>query len=227
VLHVLLAGAGGQYVSAPDLSLPFYPTFIQCVIEDVTGDKHNDLITDIHHDGRNDLIFSNAGRGNEASDSISVLLNQPENTVSGTLTASPEPSNVTYAFTLQAILTPSNFGDTLSGNVTFALDGTVVGTGPLSNNTASLHLSGMSVAAGTHSLSATWPGDSTYPPVTLHGTHTVSLLPLTISLAATPSSLSVGGTVTAASTFTPGITPNVSGYQFTGIMTLHDNGGYW
>jgi hypothetical protein len=44
LLHVLLAGANGQYTSAPDLSLPFVPTFIDCVIEDVTGDKRNDLV---------------------------------------------------------------------------------------------------------------------------------------------------------------------------------------
>src|SRR5580704_1112175 len=44
VLHVLLANANGQYRSAPDLGVPFYPTFIDCIIEDVTGDKHNDLV---------------------------------------------------------------------------------------------------------------------------------------------------------------------------------------
>ena len=181
-------------------------------------------ITDINHDGRNDLIFSNAARANYASNSISVLLNQAANTVDGTLTASPEPSNVTYPFTLHASLTPSNSSDTLSGNVTFTLDGTAVGAAPLSANTASLDLSGVSVDAGKHSLSASWAGDSTYPPLTLNGTHTVILLPLTISLAATPTSLSVGGAVTATASFNPGLTPNLSGYQFTGTMTLFDDG---
>jgi hypothetical protein len=181
-------------------------------------------ITDINHDGRNDLIFSNALRGNYASNSISVLLNEAAVSVSGTVTASPEPSNVTYPFTLQASLIPSNAGDVLSGNVTFSLDGVVVGSGPLSGNTASLSLSGLNVAAGSHSLSASWAGDATYPPLTLNGSHTVSLLPLTVSLAASPTSLSVGGTVTATATFTPGIVPNLPGYQFTGSMTLYDNG---
>jgi hypothetical protein len=181
-------------------------------------------ITDINHDGRNDLVFSNAGRLNYASNSISVLLNEAASTVSGTVTASPEPSNVTYPFTLHANLIPSNPADALFGNVTFSLDGTVVGTALISGNTASLNLSGISIAAGTHTLSASWPGDSTYPPLTLNGSHAVSLLPLAISLTAPPASLSVGGSVIATATFTPGLMPNLSGYHFTGNMTLYDNG---
>ena len=175
-------------------------------------------ITDINHDGRNDLIFANGGN------SISVLLNQAASTVDGALTASPEPSNVTYPFALNASLAPSNASDTLSGNVTFTLDGTVAGTVALSGNAASLSLPGITVAAGKHSLSAAWAGDATHPAVTLNGDHTVSLLPLSLGLAATPVSLSPGGTVTATATFTPGVMPNLSTYQFTGTMTLNDNG---
>ena len=181
-------------------------------------------ITDINHDGHNDLIFSNAGRLNYISNSISVLLNEAANVVDGTVTATPEPSNITYPFTLHASLTPSNFTDTLSGNVTFSLDGAVVGTAALASNTASFDISGMGIAAGSHSLSASWPGDATYPAVTLNGNHTVSLLPLAISLAATPDSVSAGGTVTATATFTPGVVPNLATYQFTGVLTLSDNG---
>ncbi len=70
-------------------------------------------ITDINHDGRNDPIFSNAERANYASNFVSVLLNQPANTVDGAVTASPEPSNVTDAFTLNASLIPSNLAENL------------------------------------------------------------------------------------------------------------------
>jgi len=181
-------------------------------------------ITDINHDGRNDLIFSNTQRGNYAANSISVLLNEAANTVTGTVTASPEPSNVTYPFTLHTSLIPSNPTDNLSGNVTFSLDGVNVGTAALTGNAASLNLSGLNVAAGTHSLSASWPGDATYPPLTLTRSHTVSLLPLAVSLTASPTSLSAGGTVTATASLTPGVLPNLASYQFTGSMTLYDNG---
>ena len=180
-------------------------------------------ITDINHDGHNDLVFGNGGGAND-SNSIVVLLNQPGNAVDGTVTASPEPSDVTYPFNLTASLTPSNFTDTLSGSITFTLDGVVAGTGALSGNTASLDLSGTGVTAGSHSLSASWAGDATYPPLTLNGTHKVTLLPLAIALTATPTSATVASPVTATAAFTPGVTPNLQAYRFTGSMTLSDNG---
>ena len=181
-------------------------------------------ITDINHDGRNDLVFSNAGRLNYISDSVSVLLNLGGVTVSGTVTATPEPSNVTYPFSLQANLIPSNPSDVLTGTVVFSIDGTVVGTAALAGNTAVTGLLGASLAAGSHALSASWAGNSTYPAVTLSGTHTVTLLPLTLSLAATPTSVVSGGTVVAATTLTLGLSPLQTNYQFTGALTLYDNG---
>lgn len=180
-------------------------------------------ITDINKDGRNDLVISNAKSSNQASNSISVLLNDSSN-ADGTLTAAPEPSNVTYPFTLNASFTPADVSDAISGTVTFSLDGAVMGTGNLSGNSASLAITGAGIAAGTHTLAAAWPGDSGHPAVTLQGSHVVSLLPLTISLAATPTSLIVGGTVTATATFTPGVVPSAADYQFTGAATLLDNG---
>ena len=56
-LHVLLAGANGQYTSARDLALPFYPTFIQCIVEDVTGDKRNDLVCVAPSDNYTDVFL--------------------------------------------------------------------------------------------------------------------------------------------------------------------------
>ena len=181
-------------------------------------------ITDINHDGANDLIFSNAKRLNLGTDSISVLLNNPAPGVSGTLNASPEPSYASYLFTLNASLVPSNPADSLTGSVSFSLDGTVVGTAALAGNSAGFVVTNTGVAAGTHKLSATWPGNSTYPAITLNGSHTISLLPLKIALAATPTSLSIGSSVTATTTFTPTILPNHIGYQYTANMTLYDNG---
>ena len=181
-------------------------------------------ITDINHDGRNDLVISNGMQINGPASSIAVLLNEPPATVTGSLTATPEPSNVTYPFTLHATLLPSNAADSLSGTVTFSLDGTVVGTAALTGNTASFGLSGTGVAVGTHTLSASWPGNSTYPPITLTGIHTVTLLPLNITLAATPTSLLVGATVTASTTFTAAVPPNQASSQFPALMTLSDNG---
>ncbi len=153
-------------------------------------------IADLNHDGRNDLIFSNALRPNLAANSISVLLNQPDVSAAGTLSANPEPSYVNEPFTLRATLLPSNAADTLTGTVTFSLDGNAVGTAPLTGNTATLALSGTGIAAGTHSLLATWPGDSTYPPVTLSGSHAVQLIPVQVSVTSTVNPSAVGQRVT-------------------------------
>ncbi len=181
-------------------------------------------ITDINHDGRNDLIVANGLQLNGLTNSIAVLLNEPPTSLTGSITAAPEPSNVTYPFTLNATLFPSNAADTLSGTVTFSLDGTVVGSAALTGNAASFTLSGTSIPAGIHTLSATWPGNSTYPAVTLTGSHTVSFLPLNITLSATPVSLVVGGTVNASATLTPAVALNQAGYQLPGLLTLYDNG---
>ncbi|MGI4830759.1 MAG: FG-GAP-like repeat-containing protein, partial [Janthinobacterium lividum] len=181
-------------------------------------------ITDINHDGHNDLIFGNANRLNEAGNSISILLNEVATAATGTLTASPEPSEVTYPFTLQAALIPGKPADILTGSVTFSFDGTVLGSSPLNNNTASFSPSGSPYSAGTHTLSATWPGDAAHLPLTLNGSHVISLLPLSITLVASPTSVSSGTPVTATATFTSSLQPNQQGYQYVGSMTLYDNG---
>jgi hypothetical protein len=181
-------------------------------------------ITDINHDGRNDLIFSNALRGNYAANSISVLLNQPDTVVTGSLIAIPEPSYVTYPFNVQATLAPPNSAANLSGSVTFLLDGAVVGTVPLTGNTATINLSGAGVAVGTHSLSASWPGDGNNPALTLSGTHAVVLVPVKVSLASSANPGAVGQSVTFSvqvqAQLPPGLAAPVA--VFTAPLTLYD-----
>lgn len=58
--------------------------------------------------------------------------------------------------------------------MTFALDGATVGTALLANNTARVTHTG-AVAAGTHTITAAWPGDATHPGVKLMGSHIVTL----------------------------------------------------
>ena len=177
-------------------------------------------ITDINHDGRNDLIFSNAQRLNLAASSISVLLNLPDATLTGALTASPEPSYTGSPFTLRAVLAPVNANDTLAGTVTFSLDGSLVGTAPLIGNTASLSLTGTGVDPGTHNLLASWAGDSTYPAITLSGKHTVQAVRADTAMTLTSSASPVAAATPV--TFTAHVTTKASTTNTGALVTFSD-----
>jgi hypothetical protein len=183
-------------------------------------------IVDINHDGRNDLIFSEAQRGNLSANAISVLLNLPDTTVTGDLVASPEPSFVSYPFTVQATFSPPTPGANLVGDVTFSLDGNVVGTAPLNANAASIRVPG-NVAVGSHTLSAAWPGDAndpSDPPLSLSGTHNVVAVPVTVSVTSSLNPSAAGQNVTfgvqVQAATPPGLAAPAAG--FTGAVTLYD-----
>jgi hypothetical protein len=76
-----------------------------------------------------------------------------------TLTSSANPSNY-GAVTFTATFSMNG----LSGPVTFLDNGTQIGTGTITGATATYTTS--SLAIGTHSITASWPGNSTYPPIT-------------------------------------------------------------
>jgi hypothetical protein len=181
-------------------------------------------IADINHDGRNDLIFSESQRGNDAASSISVLLNEPDNVVTGMLAATPEPSFVNYPFAVQAIFTPPTAGASLTGNVTFSLDGSVVGAAPLSGNSATVNLPGTGVALGSHTLSASWPGDSSNPGLTLSGTHNVVLVPVHVSMASSANPSAVGQSVSFSVQVQAAVPPGLAAptAPFTGALSLYD-----
>lgn len=166
-------------------------------------------VADFNHDGFPDLLFGNG------SNFVSVLLSMPQPTVTGTVTASPEPSVVGNQFTLTATLRLSSGIGLLSGPMSFSVDNSPVGQASLSGNVATLSVPG-TFAVGQHTLSATWPGDSTYSATTLTGTHTVTALPLAITLSAAPNPAFVQQAITLSVDF-PGA-PNT----FPGTLTFLD-----
>jgi hypothetical protein len=173
---------------------------------------------DVNRDGLPDLLVANDG-----ASSVTVLLNLGNvPVVSGSLIASPEPSTVGQPFSLSATLAPPSPA-TLAGSVEFSIDGVDAGSAQLSGNVATFTVS-KSVTIGTHTVAATWLGNSTYPPVILSTTHTVLGIPVTITLNSSLIPATVGQQVTiwesmANSAGTPASTPGP-----TGTTIVNDDG---
>ena len=177
---------------------------------------------DLNGDGRLDLIAGN-GDYNRHANSFTVLLNDGNTPqVTGTLTATPEPSRVQTAFQLTATLRPPAAYSTvaLPGSVTFAIDGTTIGTAPLTANTATI-TAPSTLSRGIHTLTATWPGQPAtgiipaFPPLVLTGTHTVLGQPSTTTLTASATTVPANTPVTFTATTTEqgGTPPDLSKLQ--------------
>ena len=107
------------------------------------------VVADLNSDGVSDLILTNNG-----SATVSVLMGVATSTT--TLTSSANPSNFNQAVTLTATVFPS----TGTGTITFKDgSGSTIGTGTLTNGVATLVLANL--PAGTNSLTAAYPGDTT------------------------------------------------------------------
>ena len=181
-------------------------------------------IADLNHDGFPDLIIAN-GDFNIRASSDTILMNEGNApAVTGVLIASPEPSSYNQPFSLTATLSPPSPAS-LGGTVTFSVDGVSVGSAALASNTASISVPG-TFAVGTHVLTATWPGDSTFLAVTLSGTHTVVGLPSSTVLTATPNPALVlqpvmlSATVSGASSTPSGSVTFYDGATILGSATL-------
>ena len=152
-------------------------------------------ITDLNRDGFPDLLFAN-GDFNIRASSVTVLLNMGNvPTVTGTLVALPEPSNIGQAFKLTTTLASPIPGAALAGGVTFSIDGNSLGTATLVNNAATI-AGPNTLAAGVYQITATWPGDGTYSAVSLTSSHVVSA-------PAAASSLSLTSNLNPAPALTP------------------------
>jgi hypothetical protein len=170
-------------------------------------------ITDLNDDGFPDIIAAN-GDFNATANSFTVLMNLGNvPTVTGTLVASPEPSNIGQAFHVTATLASPIPGALLTGGVTFSINGNPLGAAALVNNTATI-AGPNTLAAGAYQLKATWPGDGTYPPVNLTGSHVVSasnIVATATSLSASPNPADQGQAVTLSASVTAGASAVSSG----------------
>jgi hypothetical protein len=110
-------------------------------------------VADFNGDGLSDLVVSNYSGSTE-----SILLGVAKAPVSLTLSSGGNPSQLGTQISLTATVTPS----TTAGRVTF-YDGLIpIGDAAISSGTAILHH--VILPAGTNSLTALFPGDSTNSP---------------------------------------------------------------
>ncbi len=131
----------------------------------------NMIVSDLNRDGLPDLLFAN-GDLNVVADTVTVLMNIGKSVAGGgILTATPEPSTPGQSFDVVATLQPVP-ATVPTGSVHFLVDGADAGTAALSGYTARITYTG-TLAVGTHTLAATWPGDTLHGAISLTGNHTV------------------------------------------------------
>ncbi|UWZ86828.1 Ig-like domain repeat protein [Occallatibacter riparius] len=157
-------------------------------------------IADLNRDGFPDIVIGN-GDYNIRASSVTILMNLGNTpAVTGTLVANPEPSPVSRSFTLTASLQPPDSA-ALSGSVAFLVDGQPAGSGALTANKASVTVpAGLSI--GSHSIAATWAGNSTYPQIDLTGTHLVVADSTTTTLVSSKNPASAGVNITFTASVT-------------------------
>lgn len=172
----------------------------------LAGTVGNIVVQDFNGDGLPDIAVANSGT------TVSVLLSQSSGALTtGTLTVQPEPSTFTKSFTMSLTLQALNSGaGTPTGTVMFSVDGTAVGTVPLTNGIATYTYTSATLLAGYHTVSGVYNGDTNFVSSYFTVTHQIIpiLYPTTITLTATPTTLLAGQTVSFTATVTsPGQTP--------------------
>jgi len=150
------------------------------------------------------------GNYTAGSQNASFTVNQASSTVG--LATSSTPANYMTSVTFTATL-PS----TATGTVTFKDGSTTLGTGNISSASATYSTS--SLAGGTHSITAVWPGNANYTGSTSTAlSQTISTVALSISFTPTPNPSIYGDAIQMAFAFSGvGATP-------TGTATLFDSG---
>lgn len=136
------------------------------------------------------------------------------------------------AFTFNVVVTPASYiaaGTGPTGAVTIRDASGVVGTGTVTNGSGTVTLSTLSV--GAHALTATYGGDTNYAPSTSSPAVTVTIAPVTATVAATvtpagsipygyDASLNVTVTATTGTTGPAGtVTATMNGSTYTGTLS--------
>jgi hypothetical protein len=150
-----------------------------------------------------------------------------------TLTSSANPSSYGGSVTFTATFSTSG----LTGPVTFMDSGTQIGADAITGTTATYTAS--SLAVGTHSITASWPGNSTYPPITsspvlqnVQNTPAVYSWPLASDITfgqTLASSQLIGGSAAVSGTFAwtaPGTIPPVGPSTESVTFTPSDTTDY-
>jgi Bacterial Ig-like domain (group 3)/FG-GAP-like repeat len=166
----------------------------------------NPIVADLNGDGAPDLMFSNLDTNRVST--VTVLLNQGG--TRGQLVVAPSPLAYGEPFTISATYAPTvAYSAPPSGSVGFSVDNGAAISEPIQNGSA-IYGDNQLLAAGSHSASASWPGDSNFIPHNLSTAFTVSKANTATSLQITPTSVVIGQAVNLIVTVSP---------QFNGTPT--------
>ncbi|MEO8990977.1 MAG: FG-GAP-like repeat-containing protein [Acidobacteriaceae bacterium] len=163
--------------------LPLGSSSLSVAAVDVNGDKHPDLL--LVSGNAIDVFLNLASSGSTTGSATSTSLS---------VTPNPAASGQPVTFTSQV---SSSASGTPTGTVTFFDGTTTLGTGTLSANTATFTTS--SLAAGSHSITAVYAGDTNFTGSTSAAVNigvTVPIITSTTTLTANPTS-AVSGTSVA------------------------------
>jgi len=172
--------------------------------------------------GAHSITAVYGGSANLAGSTSSPLAETISQTpTSITFTATPNPATYGQAVTFVATVQPTS-GGAVTGTVTFFDGTTTLATATVTNN-GSQHNSATLIAAGlqggTHTITATYSGDSNYLGSTSTAlTETVSPAASTISVTSSQNPISFGQSVT----LTASVQPSVSGSLASGTVTFFD-----
>jgi len=228
-ISVLLGNGDGTFQPAITASIPQSETWQSIVVGDFNGDHKLDVAA-----GGSDALllgngdgtfqpsiplgasgidtvmadFNGDGRPDLALGGVTVLLNISNGFLVSTTTAvnsSANPSIFGQSVTFTATVTPQAAG-AATGTVTFS-DGSIqLGQSTLSDDTATVSIS--ELAIGSHSIVASYSGDSKYAAsVSSALVQVVSTASTTTVLAGTPNPANLGQSVT----FTATVAPTTSG----------------
>ncbi len=171
-------------------------------------------VADLNGDGKPDVVVGNCNSNvcGNAPGSVAVLLNTSLAPTTTTLTSSVNPSNFGQSVTFTATATGEGFKVTPTGTVTFFDGSTNLGTSNL-NTSAQATLTTSTLTVGTHSITATYNGDSNFASST---SSVVSQLVQGAVAQLAPTSLNFGNqTVGIVSTAQPVTLTNIGNIALT------------
>jgi Bacterial Ig-like domain (group 3)/Autotransporter beta-domain len=180
----------------------------------LAGPQTTNITYKVPSDTAQQLIagFQSPGSGLADTATVSCTPGPTLTTSTTSVTSSKNPSEFGQSVTFTAIVSASG---TPTGNVTFKDGTTVLGTGTLSGGTATL--STAALAVGSHSITATYPGDTNFAGSTSPVlTQTVSQSATTTTITSSLNPSEVGKSVTFTATLSSG------GGTPTGTVTFKD-----
>ena len=119
-------------------------------------------VADVNGNGKPYLIVANANNTN-ANSTVGVFINTTIGATTTALASSPNPSSFGVSVTFTATVTAQGFKSTPAGTAIFFDGTTSLGSSPL-NSSGVATLSTSSLTVGTHSITATYNGSSSFGP---------------------------------------------------------------